>query len=457
MTATASSLFAASVTGGACAVPMSGAGDQPHSVYYDHRLPAGPMRDRLESLRAGGRLTAHTVKGISGAKDLGSAHWHVHKISTEASAATPKGTPFVARMVKPVGEAPAIGRFLIGQHHPQQNLSRVRLADRAQAVIDRDGLDRLKIAATWVYPLSGDDTALDASDLTDNDVMLVQEHIDELRPIGTLSPRSFDQTAHLACKGNIPDLNSGNVIIGHDTRATIVDMEILNGPMLQAIEQAPADQRAGLQTAADNAEHGHAVMGVCFLGLANGDLNVKMKAVFLPLRDQYERDPVNTIVLCAAWTGLAVLGVRNLYYRTVVSRLVNHCRQAAIKAVNELIKTSGATEATAYEAVRTALAKTAPQEKREEVITGFTTLALATMAKKNSYMPKADCTSFVFFGKKYTSVDAAIKQSENNIGYMWRSDWSVRSKVGRLVWNTGAAVAGLVTGKGSAKATPATA
>ena len=350
------------------------------------------LRGRAPSIER--RVARASLVGDWG-QDLGSKHWKVTVLETDQS-----NTKFIVRRVMAAHEVTAADnggwQKLHAGHYPQQNLDRVKLGEKAAAIIARRGHNHVRVADTAIYPLNGDYESLRRGSLADEDVVIIQEFVETGQPIKALSEAAYDQIVALAYEGSIPDLNPGNVIIELAStvrKAVLVDLESPHaGPMIKQLPMANFARRMFLEHQIAHFEAGGARIGVGCLGLANQNPDIKFKkgvplCAVGALQVMYAQDPVAFVVSNGlVYVVAPVLFWRSVYYHVVISRLFNKCHKAVLKKSEELAAHNvKITESLLRDEVMLVLKALCPKENRKEIIESFATSALASLAKNQYY------------------------------------------------------------------------
>ena len=200
-------------------------------------MPNNNIRKKLYSIFEKNRSVT-TLKRDPSWVDFESWHWLTGKLTTD------DGEFFVVKAtIYPAGKIiiPDNPLWDAQIHSSRQNLSRIKQSRRARAIIKKYKLDTIRVPRCWVYPISGNNDDLERDNLTDNQVIIVEEFIDA--PKDTiwckllkdkiqattirLDSKKFNQLISLALRGKFPDLHPKNFMIDYHSKIAIIDLEDL--------------------------------------------------------------------------------------------------------------------------------------------------------------------------------------------------------------------------------------
>lgn len=139
----------------------------------DHALPHNSVRAKLDQIFQSSKNVAN-LKQDSTWVDFNSWHWLVGKLATASGS-----TQFIAKAATLEPNVPCRHpnptQPIIVIHGSTQNISRISNALRVRGLLASNNIAGFKVPKIWVYPLSGNDDDLDNPDITDKDVIIVEE------------------------------------------------------------------------------------------------------------------------------------------------------------------------------------------------------------------------------------------------------------------------------------------
>ena len=397
----------------------------------DYALPNNALRQDLGRIFAGSASIGNLTRNPN-YQDLQSWHWHVGSFTASDSKEWVIKAPKHAAGV--IIQNPAMPAMAV-IHGARQNLSRMEVADEADRIIQAYGLNKLRTVRRWVYPLSGDDNDLDRDDLTDMDVLIVEEKVQpadtaqvNLNGLATMptgpanilfsDPTDYEQLGTLAKKGRIHDLHWGNVMQDTDGNWVLIDLEDLSSAQKEEIEQAHLLSRPIKRWKMRCQDEAAASIGAAQTGIAG----------MLAMQNQREVTGVNYAHIQENHQKAARL-YQNMYWCLLIKRQAFEIAGivTSIQAVKKVrtyfannrvinrfvakqrdaldgLEGAEVTDAHCLEIAQMIACEELPNEKRPEVIQAFATILRAeTLADKSG--------SIVIFSKKYTSSNAALKES----------------------------------------------
>lgn len=394
----------------------------------DHALPRNSIRTKLDSIFRYGNRDLGALANDWSWQDLQSWHWLIGFLTTAGG-----NTQFVAKAAKhPAGvfiRKPGMGGVT---HAATQNISRVRVAAKVRRLIQENGLTRIRVPGSWVYPVSGNDADLSRSDLTDHDVVIVEEKVESSgRSNQCLRPSDYAELVTLAQNG-IYDLHPGNFVIDEEGKMALIDLEDLMLSQREAAENSNRVMRPLRQWLIRSEEKGGPKLAVGMTGISQFDPDLIQQGGGLMVEGICDMARPQIIAFKTGAAVAAGLGIRHMYYARKTNLLINECCAQIERAINaQKIKGKALAESVYMEAAKNIVAKLVPNEKREEVIRSFAIMAIAQDAKNAD--KSAAKKRITILGTEFMSPDRAIERMRERIYTIWASDWSVRSKISRGV------------------------
>ena len=305
----------------------------------------------------------------------------------------------------------------------------------------------MRTPKTWIYPLSGNDADLSNPDLTDHEVVIVEEMVskkDSEEINMSVNPQfrlmvqedalnidqeTFEELVTVATEAKVLDLSPNNYIIDNDGKAVLIDLEDPLAHKREEVEKLAFYKRPLKRFKFRCFEDAAAYFGVAKAGLWNGksfalskqgkQLQAKGRMILKFKSKSFE---------IGAVSGAIALVVRRVYHMRKTSHSIARCREEMNKLViKELIRNPKAQDAMAdslyIELARKAVEKIRPREAREEIVTAFATIAMAEPIEKEG--------SVTILGEQYASFQDAVKKSIALIYSVWKADWSIPSKIMR--------------------------
>ena len=394
----------------------------------DYALPQNSdIRTKLDSIFKEKSNPKHDVlRADKTWNKLNSDRWIVGTLTTQGN-----NTKFVVKGEKYLnGQSPAYLGLC-----PQTNISRIAKHARVNKIIERDNLGHcIRTSKTWVYPISGNDEDLGKDNITDHDVIIVEEEIKnkEQENGHNLSEEQFNGMVKIAKKGPVADLKARNIMIDEEGRAVLVDLEdvYLGEKQLMQKKFFPPLLREVMLHKVKCLEEAKALEDIRETGLSNSKPAVRKKERKLRLEKQY-------IIYCkanafeiGAGSAIAIivtaLTARNIYRGIKTQKQIQYC----LKEINTEIeiqknKQAKMSDNTVIEITKRIVTQVVPKEARSEIFEAFATISLAKTAEET------DLKDIKILGKEYKSPEEAVRRSKLIINSIWRSDWLIPYKIAR--------------------------
>lgn len=400
----------------------------------DHALPNNSVRAKLDGIFQ----QTHDPKAVTqdgSWKEFKSFHWVVGKLATHSK------REFVVKVPRyPAGPIP--GTPMI--HTPQQNLSRISQTVKAQDFIQRKNLTGMRTEGIWAYPVSGNNADLNNPNITDHDVVIVEEMIRkksndevEMNPMLPamvqketleLTQDQINQLYIFAREGKFPDLSPQNFFVDENGKIVPMDLEDLLGHAKAQVNKSNVLVRPLKRYKLNRLEEFSIDFAVGLTGASNKDPEIAVQGNMLLMKSAGKFLLTNYIIEIGLIAGAIAVAKRHRDYARKTDTLINNCRSdikrsIEIRAEAQKIDADKLSQDNYLELAKKAVKKLAPQEVREELFTAFATLAFATES--------IQLGKITIFGTEYNSKQEAIDTSLTRIYAIWSSDWSLRSKAMR--------------------------
>ncbi len=425
--------------------------------FSQYSLPEGSIRDKLDSIRKNDECAFLLEKGLkienarfiralkrdSTWRFFDSFHWLVGVLTTAQGI-----TQFVVKGAKNVAGEKIFepnGQGLPQIHTATQNLSRIRKAEEVNHVINKKGFTNIRTPKMWVYPVSGNYGDLRENDLTDQDVVIVEEMVkkksERLASIGALNDEcqedtlkidkeTYNQLIEVAQKAGLLDLHPKNFLVDDKGKIVLIDIEDLLASRREAVKRSNPLLRPWKQYKLNCILAGSINFGVGMTGILNCDNDIKTRGSKLLLHGLYTNLITRNIVEILGVTVATTLTVRWLYHVAKTNKRIKNCKNKIRNAIElQQAQNSETSDDVYIEIARKIVTQVAPQENRQEIFEAFVTMALAEMGK--TYRGTIKILSV-----EYKDPEDAVKKSQCTINSIWKSDWSLPCKVARSVKKT---------------------
>jgi hypothetical protein len=393
------------------------------SLFKKHALPAGPKRTKLDTIFAHER-NPNLMTNDSSFASCKSWHWLVGTLKDSLN------QTFVVKAAKHPSNTPLKAENQQGKnfiHAPRQNLSRIEKADQARAVINQYNLQHWEIPQSWVYPLSADDEDLNSPNLTDHDVIIVEEFVDgSIEGLFTLTTEEYKELEILARESQLTDLHIKNLKRDRLTsKLKPIDLEDTLAAKKYSIEKSEnLISRPLNQFKVRCEEQALSLIKAGITGLANteseevmyrgGTLLAKGAFIYGIKRNSFEIATVTTI-LAGIVTGF--IG-RHSYLLQKNKALIRECRIQIKNQIKKMLIISSyeLNEQICLTIAREIVPQKYPGEEREDIFKAFATIALAEI---NAHHLNDEIV--------YEIIDKEVAFIKST----WYTDWSISARTQR--------------------------
>ncbi len=397
--------------------------------------PNSTIFQKLQSLSTQQDLDG--LQGDSTWKDFGSMHWLTGRVQTSGGTAwvvkAPNHTPGVPIQLVP-------GMFVI--HSDTQNLSRIVNKKRIDKAIKDLDIEGIRTVDTYVFPLSGNNDDLSNPNITDKDVLIIEECIikssDEMENISKVRGISlfvqketmqideglFGKLKKLVKYLRLPDQSPNNFFIDKNGILVLFDFEDVTRYQREqnAKKWFPARWISNFKLRCT--EEGGADVALMVVASLNENSEVNQQAPAFLRGFKYKTRLKPYLFEISGVIGTVSVVVRHVLYVRAVNNLTNNCcfkiNEACLAKPHVLKDPS-----LLYQEVKEIVTSLAPSETRKEVFEAFTIIALAE--HNNDHGP------IELFGTTYASKYVASQSATRKIKSIWCSDRSLRSKCYRSI------------------------
>ncbi len=403
----------------------------------DYALPDNNIRAKLSSLfRVDYPATAYVDDKTW--IDFGSWHWSIGQLATDDN------TKFVVKAAKYHANIPIVTSQypgIIQIHTPQQNISRIERSRQAEEIITAHQLGKIKIPACWVYPISGNNSDLCKPDITDHQVIIVEEMIKRKsenlawcpyvtdyvqEDVLQLDPETFHQLVTFARRGQFLDLSPKNLLVDQADNLVVIDLEDRFAHQRKEGENAHALLRPLKRFKLQCRQEGATMYGIGLTGVSNtryaavrkeGQRLINKSICTLSLkRNVFEIGAIALVLIGALMVMMCYMSGRGKIYADI-----KKCRMQIKRLIkSEQIKRERISPEAYQEIVHRAVKRIMPYENRETIFNAFATIAIADTMKRQQEVR--------ILGREFDSPQQARKESLQRINSIWRSDRSTYSR-----------------------------
>lgn len=396
----------------------------------NYALPDNAIREKLTALfhaQSSVSVCTHDKTWV----DFGSWHWLIGQLATNDN------TPFVIKAAKyPAYETIKTPQYpgLMQIHGAQQNLSRISRSQHAQKIIADKQLTAMRIPPLWAYPLSGNNSDLNARTITDQQVMIIEEMVkkksddkvwcsyvsDKVQSdVLHINKDMFQQLVTFAQNGKFLDLTPKNLLVDAEGKLVVIDLEDTFAYQRRELNTTHFLLRPLKRFKLRCKEEGAAMYGVGITGLSHADdASIRRHGQQLINRARctllIKRNIVEIIAIAIAFVGVAFLIMRHMYSAHATNVYIKKCR-AHLQQLLAVQPVSAPLTALQYQLIaQRAVKSIRPDEYRDTIFDAFATIAFAETMHDNQ--------ALTIFGREYRSPYQAIRKSIHRISTIWRAD-----------------------------------
>lgn len=396
----------------------------------DYALPDNAIREKLASLfNPQSSITAACVRDKTWV-DFGSWHWLIGQLATDDDTKfVIKGAKYPAHASITTPQYPGIMQI----HDAQQNLSRISRSLQAQKIITDKQLTTMRIPPTWAYPLSGNNRDLYNSNITDQQVMIVEGLVrkksddkvwcsyvsDKVQPeVLHINQDTFRQLVTFAQQGKFLDLTPKNLLVDTDGKLVVIDLEDTLAYQRKELDTTHFLLRPLKRFKLKCKEEGAAMYGVGITGLSNTD-NIHIRRHGQQLINKarctllIKRNIVEIVAIALAFFGVAFLLMRHMYSLRSIHLYIKKCKIR----MHQLLRThqKELSSAIVYQAIaQQAVKSIKPDEYRDIIFNAFATIAIAESIHHKNMV--------TILGREYSCPQRAISKSIKRIITIWKHD-----------------------------------
>lgn len=257
----------------------------PEVILSSYVLPENSIRAKLDSIFK----TNNAINSLAHTRDqtwvdLKSWHWSVGTLTTDDQQSfVVKAPKFAAGTLISKGD-------IVFIHTPYQNISRINRAYDVQKIIEDKNLNRLRMPQSWVYAVSGNDGDLGRKDITDNDVIIVEELVSQKNnrhvwcpytngyvqeDVLKIDKETYQQLVTLAQEGRCLDLNPQNMLVDDKGNLVLIDLEDLFSHRRELVEKSNPLVKPLKKFKLCHTENGAILNDVARTGMANADQDIQ--------------------------------------------------------------------------------------------------------------------------------------------------------------------------------------
>jgi uncharacterized protein (UPF0305 family) len=407
----------------------------------NHKLPNGPIRTKLDTIFRSSSSDSSCIQNITTDSSWcpNSNFW----CWLSGSLKTAAGSPFGIRMTKYPAGVPIYhpqDPTFIRTTTPQQNLSCIKKADEVNAVIRQKSITTCRVPNIWVYPISGNDSDLSNSNITDREVVIVQEVVnanpESLRSYPKFNDIMIQHSLFQMTLKEYDDLvtiaREAKVLLGlprlqrdHQGIINLINLEDTIASKRVEAEKSNALTRPFKLYKFKYFEENCILSCIGFTGALqdsinnNLELHAKVGGLYLESCSIFIKQQAPTLIAITAL--IAALVIRHKKHVAHVKQLIEKCRNE----IKQKLTTANTIDIQVFlDAATQTLRIVAPHEKRPEIIDAFATLVYAELNDLKS--------DFVILNKPYATSQEAITISLKLIEKTWYADHSLQSKTNNI-------------------------